>query len=177
VVAAIGGREHGPRLDKLERLQGELGSGTLARTLSGCRIISAAGKVLACREARGLPDALAAQPGDRVLWDRRFVIRFGDKPGRERYLQGLGEKGWTEIVQIHPGLRRAAVPGPARASLPAVFDGFGVVSVPHLGFRRPQGAGFDSDSSPEIEELRFSPPNSLSSAGFFLRNGPDILSL
>ncbi len=181
VVAAVGGREHGPRVEKLERLHGQLAAGilakTLSRTLSGCRIIATAGKVLACREARGLPGALAARPGERVIWDRRFVIRFGNKLCGGRTLRGLGRKGWSEIVQIRPDLRLASIPGPARVSLPAVFDGDGVVSVPHLGFRRQDGDGFDPDSGAEIAEMRFSPPNSLSSAGFFLRNGPDILSL
>ena len=184
VVTAVGGREHGPRVEKLERLHGELGAGTLARTLSGSRIITAGGKVLACREARGLPGALATRPGERVIWDRRFVVRFGNKVCGGSYLRGLGRKGWSEIVQIRPDLRLSSIPGPARASLPAVFDDDGVVSVPHLGFRRQNGgcrrqdgAGFDPDSGPEIAEMRFCPPNSLSSAGFFLRNGPDILSL
>ena len=177
IVTAVGGREHGPRVEKLERLHGELGAETLARTLSGCRIISAAGKVLACREARGLPAALAARPGERVFWDRRFIIRFGNKAGEGRYLHGLGQKGWSEIVQIHPDLRLTSIPGPARASLPALFDDDGVVSVPHLGFRREDRGGFDPDSGPEIAEMRFFPPNSLSSAGFFLRKEPDILSL
>jgi tRNA(Ile)-lysidine synthase len=181
VVTAVGGRDHGPRVEKLERLHGQLGAKTLARplarTLSGSRIITVAGKVLVCREARGLPAALAARPGERVIWDRRFVIRFGNKARRGSYLQGLGRKGWSEIVQIRPDLRLASIPGPARASLPAVFDDDGVVSVPHLGFRRQDGAGFGPDSGPEIAEMRFFPPNSLSRAGFFLRKEPDILSL
>ncbi len=177
VITAVGGREHGPRVEKLERLYAQLGAGTLARTLSGCRVIAGGGKVLACREARGLPAALPARPGERIIWDRRFAVRFGNKARGGRYLRGLGEKGWSEIVRLSPDLRLTSIPGPARASLPAVVDHDGVVSVPHLGFRRQDGAGFDSDSGPEIAEMCFSPPNSLSSAGFFLRNGPDILSV
>ncbi len=197
VVTAIGGREYGPRLKKLERLHhglwphgllphGLLPHGLLvdrsrtAATLGGCRILAdggaGGGKLLVCRESRGLPGSLAVHPGDRLTWDRRFEIRFGDEGSTGFRLKNLGARGWAEIAGNCPDLRQGPVPGPARASVPALFDDWGVYSVPHLGFRRETDAGSGSARGPEFAEVRFCPPNSFSSTGFFLRNGPDILS-
>ncbi len=196
VLAAIGGRDYGPKPEKLERLYHDLmnpadPSGTLARTLGGCRVIAAGDGILTCRETRGLPDPIHVRPGLRLNWDRRFSIAFsgsesgsGEKSGPDCFLGGLGDRGWSDIVQIRPELRRTSVPGPARASLPAVFDDGGVLLVPHLDYRRdyrpPGTPDFSSDCDQgadlEIAEIRFCPPNTLSRVGFFLNNGPDILS-
>ncbi len=204
VIAAIGGREHGPRLNKLERLHGEMLSGAaspaglaptpaspFSGTLGGCRIISEGGseggKFLICREARGLPDSMSVHPGQRLAWDGRFNIRIADsKTGAEADLRlaSLGSRGWSEIVRIRPDLRAGPVPGPARDSLPALFDEDGVLAVPHLDFDRRQDiddkdisdSGMDQKSGLELAEIRFCPPQALSSVGFFLRSGPDILS-
>ena len=201
VIAAIGGRQHGPRLVKLERLHGQMFNGgaipatPFAGTLGGCRIIfqnvsqsgSGGGKFLICREARGLPDSMSVHPGQRLAWDGRFLIRIADtKTGAQTDLRlsCLGSRGWSEIVRIRPGLRPGPVPGPARDSLPALFDEDGVLTVPHLGFDRRQDIDVKdiSDSArgpeagPELTEIRFCPPQALSSVGFFLRSGPDILS-
>ncbi len=162
-----------------------------AGTLGGCRIISEGGseggKFLICREARGLPDSMSVHPGQRLAWDGRFLIRFGGfESGAEADLRlaSLGSRGWSEIVRIHPDLRAGPVPGPARDSLPALFDEDGVLAVPHLGFDRRQDiddkdtsdSGMGPKSGLELAEIRFCPPQALSSVGFFLRSGPDILS-
>ncbi|MCH7550780.1 MAG: tRNA lysidine(34) synthetase TilS [Proteobacteria bacterium] len=202
VIAAIGGRQHGPRLVKLERLHGQMFSAAanpaspapaspFAGTLGGCRIIfqsgSGGGKFLICREARGLPDSMSVHPGQRLAWDSRFNIRIADtKTGAQADLRlaGLGSRGWSEIVRIRPDLRAGPVPGPARDSLPALFDEDGVLAVPHLGFDRRQDidvkntsdSAKDPEAGPELAEIRFCPPQALSSMGFFLRSVPDILS-
>ena len=202
VIAAIGGRQHGPRLNKLERLHGQMfgaAASPFAGTLGGCRIIfqgwsqsgSGGGKFLICREARGLPDSMSVHPGQSLTWDSRFLIRInirfsGTKTGAQADLRlsCLGSRGWSEIVRLRPDLRAGPVPGPARDSLPALFDEGGVLAVPHLGFDRRQDidgkdtsdSGMGPKSGFELAEIRFCPPQALSSVGFFLRSVPDILS-
>ncbi|MFQ5765149.1 MAG: tRNA lysidine(34) synthetase TilS [Rhodospirillales bacterium] len=174
VLAAVGGRPHRPRLDKLERLFAALAAGA-GGTLAGCRLAADGEEVVVARETRGLPDPVAVRPGLRLAWDRRFAIAFGGPGGgkaRPR-LTALGRRGWSEIVQIRPDLRASTVPGPARTSLPALVDVGGVIEVPHLGYRRPDG----SRTGVEFSDIRFRPPETLSSVGFFLLNPPDILSL
>lgn len=179
VVAAIGGRGYGPRLEKLERLhRGLFGDrGKTGATLGGCRVMADEETVLVCREARGLPAPLAVQSGDRLTWDRRFDIQFGENIGGGIRLADLGAQGWADVAGNRPDLRKSPIPGPARITLPALFDDLGVYSVPHLGFRRDGEAERGSPHGREITKIRFFPPNSLSSIGFFLRNEPDILSL
>ncbi len=175
VVVAVGGNSYPPRLEKLERLYGELlsvvssGTGFPGRTLGGCRVMAGTGrhggKLVVCREARGLPEPVAVEASQRLLWDRRFKIHFKafdlNVQHRPR-LEALGDHGWLDIKSQCPELNASGIPGPARPALPAFFDEKGVFSVPHLGFRR-------FDGPPDIANIRFYPPNSLSRAGFFLR--------
>ncbi|HEX9701309.1 MAG TPA: tRNA lysidine(34) synthetase TilS [Rhodospirillales bacterium] len=182
VIAAIGGRPHGPRLDRLERLHRELMAGTgRSWTLGGCRVVGTEGRaqVVVCREYRGIDRPVPVRPGLGLLWDRRIAIRFADSPGPAgRYwLAGLGQAGWAEVVHDRPELRQIPVPGPARLSLPAVRDDRGVVAVPHLDFRRSDRPGKGSEPMIAVAEVRFAPANALGGVGFFLPNRPDVLSL
>lgn len=178
VIVAIGGRAHAPRLDRLERLHRhvleDLGAAGSA-TLGGCRLVAGRGGLLICRENRGIPAPLPVRPGLSLVWDRRFAIRFTAAPGTggSPKLATLGAAGWAEIVRRCPALRGGPLPGPVRVSLPALVDETGVAAVPHLGYRRPEGAG----AGVAFAEIRFSPPNPLAGNGFFLPNRPDILSL
>lgn len=178
VITAIGGRAHPPRLDRLERLHrqllgstGEAGS----TTLGGCRVVAGRGRLLICRENRGIPAPVTVRPGFSLIWDRRFAIRFAAAAGEAENsrLAGLGAAGWSEIIRYRPALKGKPLPYPVHLSLPALIDGAGVVTVPHLGYRRPEGAG----AGVAFAEIRFSPPNPLAGNGFFLPNRPDILSL
>ena len=175
VVAAVGGNSFPPRLENLERLHKELvcaaagDHGFPGRTLGGCRVVTGTGRhrgeLLICREARGLPEPMPVEACQRMLWDRRFQVRFKDFVSgavhRPR-LEALGEQGWLEFIGQCPEKRTCEIPAPARPALPALFDEKGLLSAPHLGFRR-------FDGSPEIANIRFFPQNSLSRAGFFLR--------
>ena len=172
VISAIGGNSFIPRMKKLERLSKDLSdnisghAGFLARTLGGCRVIVGngiyRGTILICREVRGLPKPLWIEKSNRLVWDRRFQIQFSStiQPGSR--LAALGEPGWLEITSNNPELRNCEIPRPARFALPALFDKKGVYSVPHLGFLK-------SNGPPDIKNIQFSPPNSISRVGFFLR--------
>lgn len=142
IAMLVGGQEYPPRLERLERLYGRIVAGmTAGATLGGCRFIPQKGGILVVRE----PATLAAQPvkaGERLLWDHRFALRIGRgaRPRRGGLRLGpLGSDGWAQVrAQVHarvPALA-AAIPAPARPGLPALFDGQGVISVPHLGFER-----------------------------------------
>lgn len=175
VVAAVGGNCFPPRLKKLERLHEELvravspDHGFPGRTLGGCRVMYGTGRhrgsLVICREARGLPKPVPVEAGKRLVWDRRFQVRFKEFDLKEDHrprLEALGEHGWLEIIGKNPEFRACEIPGPARPALPALYDKKGLLSVPHLGFQR-------FDGPPDIAKIRFFPPNSLSRVGFFLR--------
>jgi len=155
IAATIGGAEHTPRLERLERLNAALAAGLRAgRTLGGCRFLPWRGGVLVCREARATAAAIALAPGEQARWDRRFTIRLAPSAPEGLSLGALGSAG----------LRREAggLPGAVRPSLPAMHDLAGIAAVPHLQYERPDRSGILA----AIERLAFRPERSLAPAGF-----------
>ena len=170
LILTLGGGVYAPRQDKigkiLERLRS--GAGEVSSTLGRCRFAGRGGSVLVCRESRDLPVCSDLRPRDRVVWDRRFVIRFaggvgGTIPG-DFSVSALGRGGWVEVVAERPELRAARIPYAVRVVLPAIRDSRGVLEVPHLGYRRP---GTES-REPVVVNARFAPLNTLSGNGFCL---------
>ncbi len=139
VLLAVSGTAHPARLNRLERLYDALVTGRLGggATLQGCRIVPRQGRVLVCRETRD-PAPLALAPSTAALWDGRFAVALdgtGCSGTEALVVAALGAAGYGCIKDEIPPARRAAVPAPARAGLPALWNARGVIAVPHLGFR------------------------------------------
>ena len=147
IAMLVGGQEYAPRLERLERLYGRIVAGVAMGvpmtgvTLGGCRFMPHGGGILVVRE----PATLRAQPvraGERLVWDHRFALRIarGARPRRGDLVLGpLGSGGWAEVraqVSAQKPATLAAFPAAVRPGLPALRDGLGVISVPHLGFER-----------------------------------------
>lgn len=109
----ISGKKHGPRLECLMRLRTTLFAaiGTCKRTLHGCVFYKKADRVYLYKErgraAEGSP--LLLQPGERALWDARFVIELESVASNpfsivalrtvRRYLKGLRlPEGWPSAA-------------------------------------------------------------------------------
>ncbi len=168
-LLCVSGRGFAPRGERLARLAAALRRGDLdaPKTLGGCRILPAGGKILICGEA-GRARRLAVTglaPG--ALWDQRFRVAVGDGKRRDLSLGALGTGGWAEIVQLEPGLRAHSIPQPARLALPALWRKEAVAAVPHLGFRRDSRPG-----APDLRVLAWQPPNPLTGAGFRVAKPP-----
>ncbi len=158
VLCSVGGAVFPPRRKRLMRLLDPVTSGCPfpGRTLAGCRVVMLKGKFLVCREAAAANQAVVLTIGRSALWDGRFVVTLGrrSRGSRRRYsIRRLGTDGWAEIVVHRPELRDVAIPFPARASLPALWDLDGVAEVPHLGFVRSgrdpgHQTGFSADFRP-----------------------------
>jgi tRNA(Ile)-lysidine synthase len=155
VVALVGGEAYPPRLERLERLYGELADGLAGggRTLGGCRILPRRGGLLVCREAAAMAAPVAAPPGEIVVWDNRFRLFL--PPGAPQGLS-LGPLGETAVAGA------PAVPPVVRATLPALRDEKSVVCVPALGYVR---GGFAAERLQPLS-LLFRPPRPMSGAGF-----------
>lgn len=137
----VGGLAYPPRLERLERLYGRLVARGRAAgldrgaTLGGCRFIPRRGRILVVRE----PARVAEQPvraGEKLQWDHRFAVRVHRNARARRgslSVGALGTAGWVEVRAAEPAFA-TAIPGPAKQGLPALRDGLGVVSVPHLGY-------------------------------------------
>lgn len=157
VLMTVGGAEYPVRLERLLRLHRALGPGDgrgrtpvsrprnsfsefRGRTLGGCRIVPYRGALLVCREGAGTEE-LPLASGMEALWDGRFMVSLsGGRVGARLWVRRLGADGWTAARRHCPKLRHSPVPMPARASLPALWDGEGLVEAPLIGYRRP-GSG------------------------------------
>lgn len=164
VLTTVGGAEYGPRLESLERLLGRISSGlTAGVTLGGCRVLPRRGRLLVVREARNLP-VVRLDPGQKLLWDGRFEIALDRSERRgaavKLVLGPLDGAGWTEVRAGVPAAVMARIPAPARGTLPALHDKWGLLAVPHLGYRRP-----DSTAA-GLKSCRFRPKNTLINSAF-----------
>ncbi|MGE0650399.1 MAG: tRNA lysidine(34) synthetase TilS, partial [Alphaproteobacteria bacterium] len=140
VLGAVGGRAYPPRGERLARLWREVGDNAFrGRTLGGCRVLPAAGRpdLLFCREPAAVSPDVPAVSG-ATAWDGRFILRL--RTARNLRIGALGRDGWATVRRDAPEcvatVAARAIPAPARAALPAVFDRRGLLMVPHLGYRR-----------------------------------------
>jgi tRNA(Ile)-lysidine synthase len=151
VLACVAGAAYPPRLDGIERLLAELCGGLArGRTLGGCLVAPRRAGVLVCREPEAVAPPVLALPGERVTWDRRFVVCLPPGAPPEWSVGALGADRVPACA--------LDVPGAARPTLPALRDRDGVVAVPRLGFFRDGGLGGGV--------LRFRPSRPLTAGGF-----------
>ena len=126
IVAAVGGEEFPPRLEKLERLYRELHAGTpKGRTLGGCRFMPRRTGLLVCREAAAVAPPVRLQA--RTVWDGRFRLALAAKSRKRATLGALGEERVDSAVEP---------PAAIRATLPTIRDRRGVLAVPGLNYVR-----------------------------------------
>ncbi len=160
LLTCIGGGQHGPRLERLERLYEWLARGDGdGRTLAGCRSARRRdGLVLICREAVATGEAVPAVDG--ALWDGRFRLAVDCAP--DARMRGLGPDGWAQIKAQSPDLEAETLPAEVRNAIPAIWRLEEVTDVPHLHYHRMPLEGAPLDQS----ELTFLPMRSLCAARF-----------
>jgi tRNA(Ile)-lysidine synthase len=162
IAATIGGADHPPRLDRLERLYRAVCGGLAAgRTLAGCRFLRWCGTVVVCREAVAAQPPQALQPGLTLCWDGRFAVTLAPDAPPGLAVAALGAAGFGRTDGASS--RRPAMPPTARATLPALRDLVGVAAVPHLSYLRP---GFARSAPNGIVTVAFRPRWPLTAPGF-----------
>lgn len=162
VLACAGGAEHGPRMERLERLWQALRDGLdRPRSLAGCLLLPQRDALLVCREPRAVAEPVAAQPGGEVVWDGRFRATFAGRPDPAARLGALGAEGFRAVAAAQPAIARPAFPARLRATLPALWDERGVSAVPHLRYNR-------SEEGVTIARLLFCPRRPLTSEAAYL---------
>jgi len=178
IVVTIAGRQHPPRGAPLERLAEELRAGrlTASRTLGGCRILPAGNdRLLVCREPAAARERLAYQPGARLRWDGRYTLALASTGGAGSAEMGalaeensrveiarLGRAGWAKLVADQPEYHSSSIPAAVRPSLPALWQGEKILSVPHLGHT----SQYEAAATPMIAAVAFAPPLPLAAARF-----------
>jgi tRNA(Ile)-lysidine synthase len=137
LLVTVGGKEHPPATEGLERLARQMGRREEFRgaSLGGCRLAPWRGRVLAARAAEALPAPARIKPGEEIHWDGRFRIRLASRQSGI-LLAALGAEGARNLAAADPRLRKSPVPAAARAALPCFCDAEGVCAVPYLGYNR-----------------------------------------
>jgi len=171
-LMAVSGAMYPPRRHKTKQLLDVvLSSQNIRRTLGGCCIDSTEGRILISRELRSLPNPVPVSVGMNLIWDRRFRFCIGGA-ARHRpsplFVQALGEQGDRDVRSLSLHSTTNNIPRTARLSLPALMDGEGVLSVPHLNYRRAGENSHFPPFNPRIGGVVFQSLNSLSGSGYFV---------
>jgi tRNA(Ile)-lysidine synthase len=115
------------RLDQALRTQGLRGG----VTLGGCRFSAfGARHALIGREMRAIDPGFALHPLMQAVFDHRFRVSTGADLPEALKIGPLGAALWSGIRKKHFALTVPARSGP---TLPAIFDGDSLLSVPVLG--------------------------------------------
>jgi tRNA(Ile)-lysidine synthase len=159
VASAIGGARYPARRERIARLRDMFDAASCrGHTLGGCYFVRWRGRVLVMRELAKAAQPVQLKPGVSISWDRRFKVLL--PPGRSAPLTigYLGAAGVAQLNRLAPQPRRSHLPRLLFPILPAAWDENGIVSVPHLGYRR------DRDGA--LPRFIFRPVNPLTHAGF-----------
>jgi len=162
VLTTIGGKVYPPRFDRLTAMAAVLaadGPGT-GRVLGGCRVIARKGLWLVFREARGLEPPVLLEPGNCVRWDGRYeaILNPSAVPGDAIRIGAAGEAGCAVARAIVSDRSAHHVPYRGWASLPGLWRGGRLISLPWLSWR-------EADWRGEVS-VRFRPIRPLCGPGF-----------
>jgi tRNA(Ile)-lysidine synthase len=161
LATTIGGADQVPRLERLERLYRALVGGLSAgRTLGGSRFLPRRGTILVCRETTSTEPAQLLRPGTSLCWDGRFVVSLAAGAPGGLTVGALGSAAFGRRSALKSG---STIPPAARATLPALRDLVGIVSVPHLNYVRPD---IVPGERAEIATVAFRPKWPLTAPGF-----------
>lgn len=149
LLSAYGGQAKLAQLSQVEALVEALASGRpMAQTLGGCIVSQGRTTLRLYREPQHHTlTELMMRPGDEVVWDWRFRVRYDAEEGDETPQQVLRDT--ARAVTVRPlGLAAYATlrgslqprerpPARAAAGLPSVWSGERLLAVPNLaGLKR-----------------------------------------
>jgi tRNA(Ile)-lysidine synthase len=159
LVSTIGGLLYPCRRERIARLCDVLGDGQRrGYTLGGCRFVRWRGRVLVMRELARATQPAGLNPGTIISWDRRYEVSLRPEASTVFTIAYLGSAGVTQLNRLASRLKGRDLPRLVFPSLPAAWDGNGIVAVPHLDYRR-KGIAV-------VPHFIFRPANPLTQAGF-----------
>lgn len=171
LLAAVGGQDHPPRWEEVERLSRRLPDLAPGRglTLAGCAVRRVSGgHFLLVREVGRVAPPLALD-APIVRWDGRFTLTM---PLPSPFTAGLavgalgaeGARALTEGGVIPSGILKAAL-----APLPALWRDGALVGLPRWAGSGGNGWGgwWAPGQEPWPVRVRFTPPVPVAGAGFF----------
>ena len=148
VITAFGGQRSPPARRQLETLLDALADPAAeARTLAGAmigrvRIKTAQGgrvsRLAIYREPGRKPlPTVSLRPGQGIPWDRRFYVSIGSHLVGDFRVEPLGASAFARLKRLFPGIATLPLPAGAAATLPSLWRGAELVSVPYLSRAEP----------------------------------------
>lgn len=132
ITAKFGGTSRPALMAQVEELAAKLAQPSVKGITLGGTIVAADQKhIKVFREPgrAGLPDVTIA-PGDRRLWDGRFLIGHDAGAGEPFSVRGLGAEAYATLKRDKPSAIK--LPARAAATLPSLWQGERLIVVPHL---------------------------------------------
>jgi len=144
ILMCVSGKEFPPRLKNLERLNQRLclSKSSISSTLHGCQIeflkkLTPNNKITFFREMASIQDKKILLNGKPYVWDNRFQVSCDIKSkNTDIYCAKLGTVGLKQVSKLFPDEGVALIPHKVKLTLPAVWAGRRLLSVPHLNFQK-----------------------------------------
>jgi tRNA(Ile)-lysidine synthase len=133
MVTAFGGGAVAPQMSKLEAAYEMLRKDPRTTTLGGCLLTLRGGHLLITREVGRMPrTAFLLQPGEAVIWDRRFSIALPPTATAPCRLTVLDAAGAAAVKAA--GGHFGTTPYLAAIALPSLWDDDGLRFAPFVRF-------------------------------------------
>ncbi len=116
LLQQVGGREHPPRLETVQRVARRLQQGKPC-TAHGCMFVKKMAGYVLCREPRDVAAPVLLTPG-RNVWDGRVVVRVDQARLTLGALGAIDAAAFKKHKVLWPALQK--IPHPARLTLPTL---------------------------------------------------------
>lgn len=139
LLMAVAGQDYPPRLVRLEALLAWLRQMPEAggRTLSGCRILPAKGRLVIARELAAMGPERPILPGESALWDSRFRVQLSLEASDGGIVRAVGSAG---LQQVRKSMPDPVLPSLVCQATPGLWQGPKLMAAPLLGFASPDSA-------------------------------------
>lgn len=139
LLKCIGGRPYPPRRKRLLRAISMIKKPEIptAFTLGGCKVSQLGSKLMFLREEWPQTPPLTNLEAGSVKWRGVFLCEFETVSGGSSqvlFLAPLGQKGWEQVVQESPEIKKSGMLHAVALTLPALFGGNRVLMVPHMNY-------------------------------------------
>jgi tRNA(Ile)-lysidine synthase len=102
------------------------------RTLHGCLIGKNGKRAFIMRECAAIEDAPAINPGETLVWDKRWHIALSTEAQDRFTIRPLGNPPHEILDRLAPGLRKQIPQGRGRTTLPSLWLNDALALIPAL---------------------------------------------
>ena len=139
ILNNVAGKYYAPRYHSLYRVYCAIcEEDTAGLTLHGCRVLNLkkSNQTLICRENNDIAGPEMIAPGQKVVWDNRFLCRVSHAAPASLTIAILKPEKATGLLKERYQEAKKTIPKHVIASLPAFYCHGQIIAVPHLEYFR-----------------------------------------